>query len=159
MELPHVALSLELALALLSVSGCTAIDPEVGPSQESCGIDAASASAGAAPAAGYGSTPSSGYGTSRPLAPTQSCTPDAGSPCDDCESTYCCVTRLACYSDPVCTCADQAMDGCLAVTIEGGATPSPQAAACWSAFSAYGTVERVRVACERTWCAAACAVQ
>jgi hypothetical protein len=69
------------------------------------------------------------------------------------------MTRLACYSDPVCTCADQAMDLCLAKTDEGGTVQSPQATACWNAFSAYGTVEKARVACEQTWCAVACAVQ
>jgi hypothetical protein len=139
-----------LALLALSTLGCAAIDPEVGPSQESCGIDAASP----------GAAINNGYGPSRePPASTQTCTPDAGSPCDDCESTYCCTTRLACYSDPVCTCADNAMDICLAATEQGGNVPSPQAASCWSAFSAFGTVERTRVACERTWCAAACVVQ
>ncbi|MGO9834852.1 MAG: hypothetical protein ACLP1X_11590 [Polyangiaceae bacterium] len=139
-----------LALLAFSTVGCAAIDPEVGPSQESCGIDAASPSA--ATNNGYGPSP-------EPPASTQTCGPDAGSPCDDCESKYCCATRLACYSDPVCTCADNAMDICLAATNEGGAVLSPQAASCWSAFSAFGTVERTRVACERTWCTAACTVQ
>jgi|SRR5580658_739803 hypothetical protein len=153
----QVALSLELTLALLCVEGCAAIDPEVGPSQESCGIDATAASP--ASNAGYGSTPSSGYGPPLQPSPSQRCTPDAGNPCDDCESRYCCMTRMACYTDPVCTCADQAMDTCLAATDEGGAVPSSQAARCWSAFSAFGTVEQARVACERTWCAVACTVQ
>jgi len=153
----HIAPSLELALVLLSVAGCAAIDPEVGPSQESCGVDAAAASA--AGPTGYGSTGSSGYGASAQPAPSQICALDAGSPCDDCESTYCCMTRVACYSDPVCVCADHAMDLCLAASDKGGSVPSPQAADCWSAFSAYGTVEQVRVACEQTWCAASCVVQ
>jgi hypothetical protein len=157
MVCPHVVRLPWLALVLLFAVGCAAIDPEVGPSQEACGIDAASS---VAPGnTGYGSTPSTGYGSSVPAARSQSCTPDAGSACDDCESRYCCMTRLACYSDPVCTCADQAMDLCLAKTDEGGTVQSPQATACWNAFSAYGTVEKARVACEQTWCAVACAVQ
>ncbi len=156
MERPHVARSLELAVAVFFAAGCTALDPEVGPSQEACGADAASA--GASGTTGYGSTPTSGYTASDPAAQSQTCALDAGSPCDDCESRYCCMTRSACYADPVCVCADQALDGCLASTSEGGAVPPPQATACWNAFSAYGTVELARIACEQAWCAVACAI-
>ncbi len=142
-------------LALAFLVGCSSVDPQVGSSQESCGVDAASP-ATAKGSAGYSST-SSGPGTPQTGA-SLVCMLDAGSPCDDCESTYCCTTRTACYTDPVCICADRALDLCSDSTDNGGATPSAQTAACWAAFSARGTVEQARVACEKAWCATACAL-
>ena len=82
------------------------------------------------------------------------CSLPAGSRCDDCESTNCCATRLACYADPTCAAADQVNDECLAdASAEGGAS------ACLQAFVMQGgTVAGERVACERTCCQTACSV-
>jgi hypothetical protein len=62
---------------------------------------------------------------------------------------------MACYEDPVCACADHAMDICAAAA---GTDPARNAA-CWSAFADEGTVETVRVGCERTWCQVACGIR
>ncbi len=141
-------------LVLAGMVGCAAIDPQVGPSQESCGVDPIGA-ASTAGSGGYGSAPSAGSGGSSAVVATRYCSPDAGGPCDLCESTYCCTTRMACYMDPVCVCADHAMDECLG---NGGSAPSPgQVAACEDAFSARGSVEQARITCLQAWCAAACA--
>jgi len=155
MERVLAARSLPLAFALASLPGCSAIDPQVGPSQESCGAKVAGAGNGSGNA-GYPPTPSSGSQASPAAAPWQTCSADAGSPCDDCESKWCCMTRLACYADPVCACADQALDACLDSTEQDGGVPSAGATACWTAFSARGTVEEARVACVRAWCSNPC---
>lgn len=139
-------------LLLASLAGCTAIDPRVGALQDTCGSETEPGAMPAKP--GYGATTSAAS-----MAPTATCTPvDGGSPCDLCESTYCCMTREACYKDPVCLCADQALDSCLG-GLEDGMTPptSAQLEACRDAFSARGTVEQARMACQQAWCAAACA--
>jgi hypothetical protein len=136
------------ALLSVAVTACTAFEPQVGPSQESCGVaplGSTSNASGAAPA--YGKA--AGSTTSQ-----MTCGADAGSACDDCESQFCCTTRLACYDDPVCTCADHATDGCLSTAGSDAAAIQ----ACWDAFVAAGTVEASRVACERAWCQAACGV-
>ena len=144
-----------LALAL-ALAGCSAVDPQVGPSQESCGVGAAMAG-GAASGTGYGGAPSSRNGASPDL--STYCSADAGSPCDVCESTYCCMTRAACYMDPVCFCADRAMDTCLGGVDAGAPAPAPpEVAACWNAFVARGAVEEARVTCEQAWCGAVCAM-
>jgi hypothetical protein len=132
---------------LATGAGCSAFSPQVGPDQESCGEDAAVA----APA---GQT---GYGPAPTVAPTNvspRCSPDGGEACDDCESQFCCATRLACYADPVCACADRAWDRCT----DDATRSASQKAACWAAFTSEGTVEAARVACERTWCQAVCNV-
>jgi hypothetical protein len=144
-------------LVLASLAGCGAFDPRVGASQESCGVDLDDA--GAAPGnAGYGATASSPNGGS--MGSSQSCAPvDGGSSCDTCENTYCCMTRLACYADPVCVCADETLDSCIESLEDGTSAPSaPQIATCRNAFSARGTVEAARMTCLQTWCATACAV-
>jgi hypothetical protein len=64
------------------------------------------------------------------------------------------MTRLDCYRDPVCFCADHALDKCYDNADNKGSDSAKQA--CWDAFSAQGTVERARVACELAWCAAEC---
>jgi hypothetical protein len=145
-----------MVLFLAPIAACSAINPEVGPSQESCGIGAVG-SAGPSGNGGYGSNPYGG--SSSKAASSQSCSIDAGSPCDDCESKYCCTTRAACYADPVCICADNAMDGCLSSTDQMGTVPSAPATGCWNAFASRGTVEAARVACERAWCTGPCAIE
>jgi hypothetical protein len=92
-------------------------------------------------------------GASAATSPAKACIADAGSPCDICESTYCCMTRLDCYRDPVCFCADQALDDCFGTVSEGSASAGQ---ACRDAFSAHGTVERSRLACQQAWCATEC---
>jgi len=96
---------------------------------------------------------STGYGMTGTSTPTI-CAEDAGSPCDDCESKWCCSTRLPCYEDPVCVCLDRALDGCLDSAGKGESA----IAACWASFSSSGSVEAARVACERLWCQEACGV-
>src|SRR5580692_6024762 len=139
---------LPLAFAVALLPACAVIDPQVGPSQESCGASGAGAGTTGGNT-GYGSAASNGYGASGTALPGQTCSPDAGTACDDCESKYCCATRAACYADPVCVCADQGIDSCLG---SNGGTPtvsSAQVAACWETFSSHGKVEQARVACER----------
>jgi hypothetical protein len=88
-------------------------------------------------------------------APT--CATDTGSPCDDCENTHCCATRSACYGDPVCACADVALDECLDAAESSAMAGAPaQTSGCWNVFSARGTVEQARVACQRAWCQTEC---
>lgn len=143
-------------LALASVLGCAQIEPSVGLSQESCGNSApnVTTAGGNSP---YGSTGMSLYGGASPAtSPAVACVADAGSACDLCESTYCCTTRLACYRDPVCFCADQALDECLAGA--GVSSSPPQVSACLDHFSAHGTVERARLACQQAWCTTECAL-
>lgn len=155
MERSHAA-RWSRTLVLASLAGCADVDPQVGPSQESCGVDAAPVAI--AGSAGYGPASSTENGASQAPTTAQLCAPDAGGPCDVCESTYCCPTRMACYTDPVCICADHAMDQCIGSAGNGGAMPSPsQVAACEDAFSAHGRVEQARIACQNTWCATACA--
>jgi hypothetical protein len=136
-------------LLLAFLAGCTALDPRVGAPQDTCGSEAEPGAMAAKPA----------YGATTSAASMATCTPvDGGSPCDLCESTYCCVTREACYKDPVCLCADQALDTCLGGLEDGMTAPtSAQLDACQDAFSARGTVEQARMACQQAWCAAACA--
>ncbi len=143
-------------LAVASVAGCTAFDPKVGASQDSCGVDLDERQPTAS--SGYGATATSGYGSA--MAAAQSCTPvDGGSACDTCESTYCCTTRLACYRDPVCVCADEVLDSCLDGLADAKTAPSSQQLdACRDAFSARGTVELARMTCQQAWCATACAL-
>src|SRR5579864_8448351 len=126
-------------LALASALGCAEIEPQVGDSQESCGgnVPGAPAPGGNSP---YGSTGTSMYGgASAVTSPAVACVADAGSACDICESTYCCMTRLACYRDPVCFCADQALDKCIDVASSKGSASAGQA--CVDVFAAHGTVE------------------
>jgi hypothetical protein len=143
---------LALASAALA-SACAQIEPQVGDSQESCGESAPITTAtGGNP--GSGSTGTSVYGGASPAtSPAVACVADAGSACDICESTYCCMTRLACYRDPVCFCADRALDGCMG----GNGASAEQVTACLNVFSAHGTVERARLACQQAWCATECA--
>lgn len=96
--------------------------------------------------AGYGAGTSSGQETNSSL-----CLADAGSPCDDCETRWCCAQRSDCYEDPVCTCADQALDQCQRL-----GSSDASMAACWNSFAAEGTVEALRVQCLQAWCAEVC---
>jgi hypothetical protein len=94
-----------------------------------------------------------GYGTTTSRTTPTTCQADAGTACDDCESEYCCPTRLACYEDPVCACADHALDVCNAA-----ARNTLAMGVCWSTFANFGTVEAARVACQVAWCQQACAI-
>jgi hypothetical protein len=135
------------AALMAAVSGCSLFDPQVGADQAACGEEAGGASGG-----GYGSNPNADAGGI--------CGADAGSPCDDCESAHCCATRLACYGDPVCHCADQALDSCLDLVSGDDAAPaaSDSATRCWNLFSASGHVAQARVSCERAWCQDLCGI-
>jgi hypothetical protein len=141
-------------LSTPSALGCSAVDPSVGLPQGSC------AAAAEIPSGGGGAGGSSGYGGAKGSSPASSgtlaCMADAGSACDNCEDRWCCPTRLACYSDPVCRCADSTLDHCLPDNPDGGW--SAVVAGCWDTFSSRGAVEKARVACLRAWCQAPCAV-
>jgi hypothetical protein len=129
--------------------GCSFVDPQVGPVQASC-------PAGEQGSGGYGyGGASSGNGANS----GQSCGTDSGSACDDCESLYCCDTRLACYGDRVCGCADHALDHCLDMASgDGAADASDAIARCWDAFTTSGHIALARVSCQRARCQQACAV-
>jgi hypothetical protein len=144
-------------LLVAATAGCDVLDPKVGLSQESCGVDAIAPSAAGGEYGGAGTKTSSAYGASSGASTSTAaiCELDAGSTCDDCESQFCCTTRSACYEDPVCICADQGLDRCLNATHAGDTSAI---AACWDAFEENGTVEVERVACEKTWCEGPCAV-
>jgi hypothetical protein len=128
-------------LALLALAACSVLDPNVGANQAACGAQTAS------PVGGYGST-----GTDA----AAMCAADAGSACDDCESRWCCPTRVACYADPVCNCADQAMDMCVDMPPADAGTGDAAVAYCWQAFAASGDIAKSRLACVRAWCQDVC---
>jgi hypothetical protein len=135
------------AVWLVVLGGCSLVDPRVGPLQASC-------TAGEQGDYGSGGT-SSGYGDDGGA----TCGPDSGRACDDCESLHCCETRLACFGDRVCGCADQALDGCLGMAGGNDDGGAPDASArCWAAFAASGTIAQARVSCQRTWCQQACSI-
>jgi hypothetical protein len=127
-----------LALSQLALFACSFLDPSVGPNQAAC-----SARSGSASSTGYGSAAADAAGT---------CGSDAGSACDDCESRWCCHTRNACYADPVCDCADEAMDTCM----EMAAGEDAATGRCWSVFGESGDVAKSRLACLRAWCQGVC---
>ena len=146
------------ALLVAATAGCDVLDPKVGPSQESCGVDAIAPGAASGAYGGAGTKTGSAYGASAGTSTSSTvaiCALDAGSTCDDCESQFCCTTRTACYEDPVCICADRGLDRCLTATAPGDASGID---ACWDAFEENGTVEAERVACEKTWCQGPCGV-
>jgi hypothetical protein len=128
--------------------GCSALDPAVGAQQGSCGLP---------PGSGGSTGSSSGYpgSTSGQTMATGTCPGPTGNACDDCESAWCCTQLVACYQDPVCACADLAVDQC-----KGDAGPdSSTTGACWDSFVASGgPVEAARYACLKAWCASECAV-
>jgi hypothetical protein len=130
------------AVALLLVAGCSLVDPNVGPNLAACGAQAG-------PATAYGPAHTDAGGA---------CAADAGSACDDCESRWCCQTRLACYADPVCDCADQAMDTCTEMAAADSGSGDAGVGRCWNAFSASGDVAKSRFACLRAWCQGVCGV-
>jgi hypothetical protein len=133
-----------LGVATLS---CASIDPEVGASQESCGVEPLGATTTTSTSTIYGA---SGGVTSTPT----TCEADAGSACDECESERCCATRLPCYEDPVCVCQDHVLDACVAAA----GSDSAEAGECWTSFTNAGAVEAARVACEIAWCKAVCGI-
>jgi hypothetical protein len=139
-------------IAALLAAGCSFADAKVGARQGACDLT------------GTGNTQATPHGKSsyRAVAASTSAAPvcegSNGNACDDCESAHCCASRSACYGDPVCACADLALDGCLD---EADAAPAEEIAAresqCWNVFSAIGTVEQARVACRLAWCKVECA--
>ena len=135
---------------LLVVFGCSFVDPQAGAPQTACGISFGGSSASGSGTGYYGSGSASARGE-----PT--CAASAGSPCNECENAHCCATRSACYGDPVCACADLALDECLDAA-ETSADEAAQRSVCWSTFALKGTVEQERVNCQRAWCQTACAV-
>ncbi len=138
-------------LALLA-GGCSFADAQVGARQDTCDLNG-----------GHAQTPprASGYYRSDPVDPSAPpvCEGNTGRACDDCESAHCCARLSACYGDPVCACADLALDQCLD---QAKAAPVAEVAAraseCWNTFSAAGIVEEARVACRRAWCEPECAL-
>jgi hypothetical protein len=145
-----VRCSLGPILALFLGAGCSFVDPQAGAAQAACGISGGGASQ-TGPGAAYYGTPTTQ--TTKSGAPT--CATVPMSPCDDCESTHCCATRSACYGDPVCACADAALDECLDQAATGASTDVTR---CWDLFAAKGTVEQARVACQRSWCQTECKI-
>jgi hypothetical protein len=137
------------ALSLL-LAGCSRFDPHVGALQATCGSSKGNEQ----------QTPRDpGYpGGSRAPAPAvPTCQADGGSACNDCENLHCCATLSACYGDPVCGCADSALDQCLDAA-EQAADAAEQIGRCWSNFARHGSVEQDRVACQDAWCKAECEV-
>lgn len=145
------------AAAVAALGACSSLDPHVGALQQCVSVngppnDSQYYSSGGSEA---GIAP---YTPSTDGAAQTTCAVPAGSACDDCESTNCCTTRLACYGDPTCAAADQALDVCLAglagaadASADGGTAP------CWQAFAAQGGgVAQTRLACERTCCPSVC---
>jgi hypothetical protein len=143
-------------LVLASLAACTAFEPRVGASQDTCntGSDGQGAMSGSTE---YATMPAAG--TSMAGSPQTCPVVDGGSSCDTCESTYCCMTRLACFHDPVCVCADKAMDSCIE-SLQASRNPptAHQIDECRDAFAARGTVEADRITCQEAMCASACAV-
>lgn len=144
---------LAASLTALLAWGCSFADARVGARQDACDL---------ADDGSVQSTPHTGsyyrVGAATTAA-TPVCEGNTGSACDDCESAHCCARRSACYGDPVCACADQALDRCVD---DARAAPAEEIAAraarCWDTFSATGTVEQARVACRRAWCQMECAL-
>jgi hypothetical protein len=126
----------------LVCSGCSLLSAEVGPAQGSC------AAAGNVDAGGSGNA----YAPAATMQGSATCGIDAGSACDDCESKWCCAQRVACYSDPVCACADSNLDSCRSWA------DASSAGECWDTFASEGTVESTRVACLTAWCAGVCSI-
>ena len=150
---PARLLASSFVLLILGV-GCSFVDPQAGALQAACGISFGGASQNG-PGAGY-------YGTSSGQTlgdPTCAASADSADSCDACETTHCCATRSACYGDPVCACADLALDECLDDSETSSAADKPgEVARCWNVFSAKGTVEQAFISCQRSWCQTQCAV-
>jgi hypothetical protein len=146
-------LGLLLLAAALGAAACSLVEPKVGELLPTCG------EGGAGPGSTYGARPMAGAGAASAAPPLTWCPPDAGSDCDDCESAACCATRLDCYGDALCACADRALDACLgALGAAAGDRSSPDVQRCWDAFAGVSPIAAARVACERAACAAACNV-
>src|SRR6185437_12506070 len=107
-----------LAAPLVAVA-CSSVNPHVGARQDTCSGEATSGPA----------TSSGTYGGSAVAvaAASATCEADAGDACDDCESQWCCDALQACYHDPVCFCADGALDECL----DGAAGDAATVSSCW----------------------------
>jgi hypothetical protein len=139
-------------VALSPLVACSTFDPHVGRLQND-GAAVATCSLGAS---GYGTT----YGSPAGGAATADfCTADGGTlagPCDTCEAASCCPTRVACYSDQSCSCADTALDACITAVPDASATSS--LLACWTAFGATNVIAEARYACLTKLCSTACQI-
>jgi hypothetical protein len=137
-------------LSLLAFGvGCTFVDPHVGALQAACEMAAGPVPSGQ----GTGS-----YGMTPKAQSTPICASNTGNACDDCENAHCCPTHSACYGDPVCACADLALDECLDAIDAGPADHQTRVSDCWSAFAAKGSPEQARVSCQRSRCQTECGV-
>jgi hypothetical protein len=144
------------AAGAAALSACSSLDPHVGALQQCVSVngppDDSRYYTSVGPEAGIAP-----YTPSTDDAAQTTCAVPAGSACDDCESTNCCATRLACYGDPTCAAADQALDACLA-GVSGDASADGGTTECWQAFASQGGgVAQTRLACERTCCPSVCA--
>jgi hypothetical protein len=130
---------------LILLTGCSALDPTVGPPVVmGCTLGSN----------GYGSS-QSGYSTppSGETAIADFCTIDGGSiegTCDTCEAMSCCMQRVECYLDQVCSCADMTLDNC---TADAAVTD-----VCWTTFVSSGAIGAARYQCLQASCAAACQI-
>jgi hypothetical protein len=146
-------LSLVVAFATLAALSCSLVEPKIGETLPVCG-EAGAVAQVTGPYAPHGAA---GPASTAPL--LTSCPPDAGSTCDVCESASCCATRLDCYNDPLCACADATLDACLSAL--GPAAydrTSPDVQRCWDDFAGVSAIAGARVACERAACAGPCGV-
>ena len=142
---------LTASLAAFLAAGCSFADAKVGAPQEACNLGDAGHVQGT-PGAGSYSRVSEVSTSAAPV-----CMGNTGSACDDCEGVHCCARRSACYGDPVCACADLALDRCLDdAKVAPAAEVAARTSECWGTFSATGTVEQARVACQRAWCQTEC---
>src|SRR5881394_1184324 len=129
-------LAAALVAALLSTS-CSWVDARVGAPQEACGTESE--------ASGQAVSGNNYYPVgARQTAAAPTCAGNTGSSCDDCEGAHCCATRSACYGDPVCACADLALDECLDDAAASTAV-AERTDQCWKTFSAAGNVEQARI--------------
>jgi hypothetical protein len=155
--MPSRALSLRSFERLASVllllgAGCSFVDPQAGAPQATCGISFGGGSQGG-PSAGYY------HSSSAQMLGGPTCATSSESACDDCESAHCCAARSACYGDPVCACADLALDECLDAAKTSAVADEPALVGrCWNTFSAKGTAEQARISCQRSWCQTQCEV-
>ncbi len=137
-------------LAAVLTAGCSFADAKVGAPQDACDLGDAGHVQGTPGASGY-SRVSEASTSAAPVCVS------TGNACDDCEGAHCCARRSACYGDPVCACADLALDRCLDdAEVAPVAEVAARSSECWGTFSATGTVEQARVACQRAWCQTEC---
>jgi hypothetical protein len=135
-----------VAVAGLLVAACSYFDPSVGPRMDP-------PDAGDPPSCGPAYPGGAPTGSAGQMA---FCTDDGGplpDDCDACEAASCCALRVACYGDPTCACADDALDAC-----NGSSAGADAGASCWSAFAAANSVAEQRYECLRAACRDVCSI-